>query len=220
MHGAYFSDRTEAGQALAEALDGYAGRDNVVVLALPRGGVPVAYEVARRLQAPLDVIVVRKIGTPGQQELAMGAVASGGALVRNEDVISSVGVDETVFTRAAQAQAQEVLERESRFRSGRAAPDLANKTVIVVDDGVATGATMRVALQALRQSGPASVAVAVPVAPRSTVQTMHDVADDVVCLATPSPFFAVGAWYENFPQVGDDEVRHLLEIAASDGSLD
>jgi putative phosphoribosyl transferase len=211
MHGAYFSDRIEAGRALAETLHDFFESDDVVVLALPRGGVPVGFEVARRLNVPLDVIVVRKIGTPGQQELAMGAVASGGALVRNEHVISSMRIDEATFDRMADQKRREVRDREQLFRGDREPLAVKEKVVIVVDDGVATGSTIIAALRALRQLGPARAIVAVPVAPPDTVAALSEIADEVVALETPTPFLAVGHWYQDFPQVPDNEVIRLLK---------
>jgi putative phosphoribosyl transferase len=214
MHNAYFSDRREAGRALAEALDAYSESDDVVVLALPRGGVPVGFEVAQRLNAPLDVIVVRKIGTPGHQELAMGAVASGGALVRNEQVISSMGVSEASFDRVADQKHREVRDREHLFRGDRDPLAVKDKVVIVIDDGIATGSTIIAAIQALKQLEPARVVAAVPVAPPEAVADLSELADEVVALKTPTPFMAVGAWYDSFPQVPDTEVIRLLKSAA------
>jgi putative phosphoribosyl transferase len=214
MHNAYFADRGEAGNALAEALATYADSDDVVVLALPRGGVPVGFEVARRLNVPLDVIVVRKIGAPGHQELAMGAVASGGALVRNEDVISSMRVDEATFDHVADQKRREVRDRERLFRGDRAPLAVKEKVVIVIDDGIATGSTITAAIQALKQLEPARVIAAVPVAPPDTVAALSKIADDVIALKTPTPFMAVGSWYGSFPQVPDTEVIRLLKDAA------
>jgi putative phosphoribosyl transferase len=214
MHKAYFADRREAGLALAEALDAHSDTDDVVVLALPRGGVPVGYEVARHLNAPLDVIVVRKIGTPGHQELAMGAVASGGALFRNEQVISSTGINEGAFNQVADQKHREVRDREHLFRGDRDPLAVRGKVVIVIDDGIATGSTITAAIQALRQIEPARVIAAVPVAPPATVAVLSEIADDVVALKTPTPFMAVGHWYQDFPQVPDKKVIRLLKKAA------
>jgi putative phosphoribosyl transferase len=211
MHNAYFADRAEAGRVLAEALDAYSETDDVVVLALPRGGVPIGFEVARRLNLPLDVIVVRKIGTPGQQELAMGAVASGGALVRNEHVISSLRIDEATFDRVADQKRREVRDREQLFRGDSEPIAVKGKVVIVVDDGVATGSTIIAALRALRHLEPARVIAAVPVAPPDAVAALSEIADEVVALETPTPFMAVGSWYGSFPQVPDNEVIRLLK---------
>ena len=215
MHEAHFADRREAGLALAEALDAYSNTADVVVLALPRGGVPVGYEVARHLDVPLDVLVVRKIGTPGHQELAMGAVASGGALVRNEQVITSIGVNEDVFNEVADQKHREVRDRERLFRGDRRPLALKKKVVIVIDDGVATGSTITAAIQALRQLEPARVITAVPVAPPNTVTALSEIADEIVALKTPTPFMAVGHWYHDFPQVPDKEVIRLLNQAAN-----
>jgi putative phosphoribosyl transferase len=210
-----FADRTAAGQALGQALAPYAGRDDVLVLALPRGGVPVAGEVAAALGAPLDVLIVRKLGVPWQEELAMGAVASGGARVLNEDVIAGGGIRPEQIEQATREQQREIERRERAYRGDRARPDPKGRRVILVDDGIATGATMRVAVQALRGLGAAAIVVAVPVAPPETVARLRAEADEVVCLAMPEPFYAVGSWYADFRQVSDDEVRRLLEAAWS-----
>jgi putative phosphoribosyl transferase len=214
MHRARFSDRIEAGQALAEALHDFSDGDDVVVLALPRGGVPVGFEVARGLNAPLDVIVVRKIGAPGQQELAMGAVASGGVIVRNESVLSAMRVDEATFSEAAEQKRLEVRERDTLFRGARDELAVSGKVVIVVDDGIATGSTVSAAVHALKQLEPARVVVAVPVASTEAVNALESLADDTVVLKTPTPFMAVGHWYDSFPQVPDKEVLRLLRTAA------
>ena len=210
MRNAHFADRTDAGRALAKALESYTETEDVVLLALPRGGVPVGFEVSQRLNVPLDVIIVRKIGTPGHQELAMGAVSSGGALVRNEDVIRSMGVDEATFDRVADRRFREVRDREHLFRGGRAPLDVKEKVVVVIDDGIATGSTITAAIQALRQLQPAHVIAAVPVAPPDTVAALSEIADEVVALKTPTPFMAVGSWYGSFPQVPDEDVKRLL----------
>ena len=208
-----FKDRTEAGQILAKALHRYADRDNVLVLALPRGGVPVAFEVARKLNAPLDVLVVRKLGVPGQPELAMGAVASGKILVINPDVVDALGISDITIHDAAEVQHREVSRREQLFRGDRPVPDVHSRVVIVVDDGVATGSTMRAAVSALHQQEPALIVVAVPTAPMKTVRMLRQVADRVVCLTTPDPFEAIRQSYDSFEQVSDDEVRRLLEAS-------
>jgi putative phosphoribosyl transferase len=210
-----FADRTAAGQALARALARYAGRDDVLVLALPRGGVPVAGEVAAALGAPLDVLIVRKLGVPWQEELAMGAVASGGARVLNEDVIAGGGIRPEQIEQATREQRREIERREQAYRGDRPHPEAKGKQVILVDDGIATGATMRVAVQALRGLGAAAIVVAIPVAPPDTVALLRGEADEVVCLAMPEPFYAVGSWYADFRQVSDEEVRRLLEAAWS-----
>lgn len=208
-----FSDRFSAGHRLAEDLGRYADNPDVVVLALPRGGVPVAYEVARALRAPLDVMVVRKLGVPGHAELAMGAIASGDVRVLNDDVIRSVGISTAAVDEAAANETAELERREQAYRGDRAALDVRGKTVLLVDDGLATGATMRAAAAAVRRRGPARVIVAVPVAAAGTGAELLDDADDVVCLATPEPFLAVGLWYEHFDQTTDEEVRTLLDRA-------
>jgi len=206
-----FIDRREAGRALAPQLQKYAGRDDVVVLALPRGGVPVAYEVANALGAPLDVFLVRKLGTPGHRELAMGAIASGGVRVLNEDVVRWYGIPEDAIEAVAREEAEELQRRERAYREGRVAPDLANRIVILVDDGLATGSTMRAAAQAMRAHHPARVVVAVPVGAPQTCRELSEVADEVICAHMPEPFSAVGQWYLNFDQTDDREVRDLLQ---------
>ena len=209
-----YRDRREAGQALADNLRHYAGRTDIVVLALPRGGVPVAYEVARALRAPLDIFVVRKLGVPGHEELAMGAVASGGARVLNEDVVRGLGIPEHAIDAVATWERRELARRERLYRDGRAAPDVRGKTVILVDDGLATGASMQAAIAALREHQPATIVVAVPTASRETCEALLEHVDDVICATTPEPFHAVGFWYEDFSQTTDEEVRELLARAA------
>jgi putative phosphoribosyl transferase len=209
-----FHDRTEAGRLLAEKLAAYANRPNVQVLALPRGGVPVAYQVARALHAPLDVFLVRKLGVPGHEELAMGAIASGGAHVLNEDVVQALGISQDVLASVAAEELQELERRERAYRGNRPPPDVRGRTVILVDDGLATGSTMRAAIAALRQQGPRRIVVAVPVAAPETCAELQAEADAVVCGATPEPFFSVGLWYHDFSQTRDQEVRDLLERAA------
>jgi predicted phosphoribosyltransferase len=208
-----FRDRTEAGRLLAEGLERYRGEPNVIVLALPRGGVPVAYEVAQALHAPLDVFVVRKLGAPGHEELAIGAIASGGTRVVNERVVRELGLDEGAVARAAAAEQRELARRERIYRGDQAPVDVEGCTVILIDDGLATGATMRAAALALRERNPARLVVAVPVAAKQTCDEFRDDVDEVVCALTPEPFFAVGAWYEDFAQTSDDEVRQLLQRA-------
>jgi putative phosphoribosyl transferase len=210
---ALFHDRADAGRELAESLASYAGDSNTIVLALPRGGVPVGYEIAKRLRIPLDVYVVRKLGVPGHEELAMGAVASDGSCVVDEALIESLGVDEMTLADVVQRELDEVRRREAAYRDGRREPDIAGKDVIVVDDGLATGATMRAASIALRRRAPASIVVAVPVAAARTCAGLRSVADRVVCPHTPEPFRAVGLYYENFEQTSDEEVLRLLEQA-------
>ena len=205
-----FATRTDAGRELARLLGDFAGRDDVTVLGLPRGGVPVAAEVARELHAPLDVFIVRKLGLPGHPEYAMGAIATGGVRVLNEDVIRRFDVTDDVVAAAA-AQEQLELERRDRlYRDGRPAPELRGRTVIVVDDGLATGATMRAAVEAVRAFEPHAVVVAVPVASRDACDELAGVADAIVCARTPDPFHAVGLWYEQFEQTSDEEVREAL----------
>ena len=208
-----FRDRVEAGDALAGLLGHYAGRPDVLVLALPRGGVPVAARVAEALGAPLDVFVVRKLGVPGQPELAMGAIATGGVRVVNEQVVGRLRLGEAELQRVAEAEERELARRERSYREGRGPPDLAGQVVILVDDGLATGSTMRAAVAAARRLGPARVVVAVPTAPASTCQRLGEEADEVVCATTPRPFRAVGYSYRSFPQTSDEEVRSLLRAA-------
>jgi predicted phosphoribosyltransferase len=208
-----FRDRFDAGRKLAGALERYAGRSDVVVLALPRGGVPVGYEVASRLGAPLDVFVVRKLGVPGQEELAMGAIASGGVRVQNDEIVRELGMSEDDIG-FVEAQEREELERRERlYRGGRPPLDVRGRTVILVDDGLATGSTMRAAVAALRRLDPARIVTAVPVSDASTCEALRREADEVVCAATPEPFVAVGLWYEDFSQTSDEEARTLLERA-------
>lgn len=205
-----FADRAEAGELLAERLRAYRDRDDVVVLALPRGGVPVGREVARALGVPLDVYVVRKLGVPGHEELAMGAIATGGVRLLNYDVIDALGIPMNVIDAVAAREQQELARREQAYRGDRGPIALTNKTVILVDDGLATGATMRAAVMAARQQQPARVIVAVPVGAVSTCADLAAEADDVVCVRTPDPFVAVGLWYRDFTPTTDHEVRSLL----------
>jgi predicted phosphoribosyltransferase len=205
-----FRNRTEAGRRLAEKLAAYAGRPDILVLALPRGGVPVGYEVARALGAPLDVFMVRKLGVPGYEELAMGAVATGGVRVLNDEIVRGLGISEHEIDAAVARELQELARRERLYRGARPPPDVAGRTVVLVDDGLATGATMRAAVAAVRQQKPARIVVAVPTASPETCEAMKAEADDVICAMTPEPFFAVGHWYEDFTQTTDDEVRELL----------
>jgi putative phosphoribosyl transferase len=209
-----YQDRRHAGRVLAAALREYEGARDVVILAIPRGGVPVAYEIATRLGAPLDVFVVRKLGVPGHEELAMGAIASGGVTVFNRNVIEKLGIPEAALRRVTAAERAELERREQVYREGRPPLDLTEKTCILVDDGLATGSTMRAAVAALRQRRARSVVVAVPIAAPTTCEELGYEADDVVCAATPEPFVAVGLWYADFAQTTDDEVRELLAAAA------
>jgi predicted phosphoribosyltransferase len=210
-----FRDRIEAGRMLAEALRGYANRDDVVVLALPRGGVPVGYEVAKALNAPLDVFVVRKLGLPGQEELAMGAIASGGARVLNTELIRALSIPDEVVEEVTREEQRELERREREYRDGRPPIDVRGRTVILVDDGLATGSSMRAAVLALKQKEPREIVVAVPVAPRQSCMELELVADRVVCAVTPEPFWGVGQWYGDFSQTSDEEVRELLRRAAN-----
>jgi predicted phosphoribosyltransferase len=206
-----FTDRHEAGRILASQLRKYAGRSDVVVLALPRGGVPVAYEVAEGLEAPLDLFLVRKLGTPGHRELAMGAIASGGVRVLNSDVVRWYAIPDAVIDAVAEEEQHELERREDLYREGRPAVPLAEQIVILVDDGLATGSTMRAAVEAVRQRKPSQVVVAVPVGAKETCAELADLADEVVCARMPEPFSAVGQWYLDFSQTTDDEVCHLLK---------
>ena len=209
-----FSDRHDAGRRLAATLRPYAGRADVLVLALPRGGVPVGYEVARALGAPLDVMQVRKLGVPGHEELAMGAIASGGVRIVSQDVVELLQIPERVIATVAAAEERELDRRERMYRQGRPFPDVRGRTVILVDDGLATGSTMRAAAAALRAGGADRLVAAVPVAPKETCDALRKVVDEVVCTVTPQSFRAVGEWYEDFTQVEDEEVRNLLSQAA------
>lgn len=213
MTGVRFRDRVDAGQQLAAKLTEYAGRPDVLVLGLPRGGVPVAFEVAKALNARLDMFLVRKLGVPGHEELAMGAIASGGVRVLNDEVMDMLRVPDHVVDAVAEREQQELERRENAYREGRPPPEVRGQTVILVDDGLATGSTMRAAAEALRQQAPRHLIVAVPVAARETCDEFRDRVDDVVCASTPEPFHAVGQWYENFSQTTDDEVRELLRQA-------
>jgi putative phosphoribosyl transferase len=209
-----YQDRRDAGRVLASALVSYAGRSDVTVLALPRGGVPVAYEVARHLGAPLDILVVRKLGVPGHEELAMGALASGDVQVMNEEVVSALGISQGAVALAVARESRELARRERAYRGKRPPLDVSGRTVILVDDGLATGSTMRAAVAGLRQRGPERIVVGVPIAAPSTCEEFAYEVDDIVCAATPEPFYAVALWYADFPQTTDQEVRELLETAA------
>ena len=219
MKGQRFRDRTQAGQLLATKLTAYANRPDVLVLALPRGGVPVAFEVARALHAPLDVLIVRKLGVPGQEELAMGAIASGGVRVLNDDVVQVLALPEEVIKTVAAREQHEVERRARLYRGERPASDVRGRSVILVDDGMATGATMRAAVAAVRQQQPARIVIAVPAAASATCEECAAEADEVVCVSRPEVFFAVGFWYERFSQTTDEEVRDLLQQAAHEPSL-
>jgi len=211
-----YRDRTEAGRRLAAQLTDYANRPDVLVLALPRGGVPVAYEVAKALRAPLDIFLVRKLGVPGHEELAMGAIATGGVRVLNEDVMRYISISDAAIDAVAAKEQRELERREQLYRGDRPAPDVKGQTVILVDDGLATGSTMRAAAAALRQQKPARIVVAVPVSAVQTCDEYRMGVDEIVCAVTPEPFHAVGMWYEDFSQTTDEEVRELLARAADE----
>lgn len=204
-----FRDRNDAGKQLAHRLEHLKGRD-VVVLALPRGGVPVAFEIAQALHAPLDVLIVRKLGVPGHEELAMGAIASGGVRVLNDDIIRELAITQEAIDREIAQETQELEHREKLYRGNKPFPKLENKIVVVVDDGIATGATMRAAVAALKLHKPQQLIVAAPTSALDTYRRLEREADEVICLAAPEPYIAVGLWYEHFPQTSDEEVRALL----------
>ncbi len=208
-----FRNRSDAGAELARRLADFTGRDDVVVLALPRGGVPVGYEVAQALRVPLDVFVVRKLGTPGQPELAMGAIASGGRRVLNRDVVDSLGIPDWLIDQVAHNEQTELERREHQYRGQRSPLDVTGRTVILVDDGLATGSTMRAAAAALRARNARRIIVAVPVAAKSNCDQLRSEGLEVICPNTPEPFLAVGQWYRDFSQTSDDEVRELLDRA-------
>ena len=210
-----FQNRTEAGRRLAAALVRYAGRNDVLVLGLPRGGVPVAFEIASSLDAPLDVFIVRKLGLPGHEEFGIGAIASGGMRIVDESVLRAYGVDADTLDQITTRELRELGRREQLYRDGRPFPAIENRIVILVDDGLATGSTMRAAVAALREKRPREIVVAVPVGARETCAAMAALADEIVCLETPDPFYAVGLWYMNFEQTEDEEVHDLLERAAA-----
>lgn len=209
-----FHDRTEAGKQLGQALIRYADRPEVLVLALPRGGVPVAFEVAQALKAGLDVFVVRKLGVPGHEELAMGAIASGGVRVLNEPVVAGCGLAPHTIEAVAARELRELQRREHAYRDGRPPPEIRGRTIILVDDGIATGATMRAAVTALRRKDAARIVVAVPVAAPSTIERMRPEVDELVALLTPGSFAGVGQWYDDFAQTTDEQVRALLAQAS------
>jgi len=209
-----FQDRTDAGQQLAQKLNEYAGRPDVVVLALPRGGVPVAYEVAQALQAPLDVFLVRKLSLPGHEELAMGAIASGGVRILNQEVINAMRIPGDVIDAISQREQQELARQEQLYRNDNPTPSLQDQIAILVDDGLATGASMAAAVMALRAREPEEIVVAVPIGDTESCERFAQRVDRMICLETPDPFFGVGLWYENFTQVRDEEVRDLLIRAA------
>lgn len=214
-----FKDRTAAGRFLAKELVEYANRPDVLVLALPRGGVPVAFEVAQALNVPLDVLVVRKLGVPGDRELAMGAIASGGVRILNENIVSQSRISDDAIAKITTQEEQELARREHLYRGDRPFPDLHGRTVILIDDGLATGATMWAAVLAVRQKYPREIVVAVPVGAPETFQKLASKVETIVCTATPNPFYSVGLWYENFPQTTDSEVHDLLAKATHNHQL-
>lgn len=209
-----FNDRTDAGRRLAKRLSEYANRDDVLILALPRGGVPVAFEVAKELNVKMDVFIVRKLGVPGNEELAMGAIASDNTRVLNDDVVRSFQIPQKVIDEVAADELRELERREHIYRGNRPKPNISGSTIILVDDGLATGATMRAAAAAVKTKNPAKVVIAVPVAAPDTCGEFRNEVDKIVCFATPEPFYGVGAWYEDFSQTTDKEVCDLLDRAA------
>jgi putative phosphoribosyl transferase len=214
-----FHHRTEAGQLLAGKLTAYKDRQDVLVLALPRGGVPVAFEIAKALHVPLDILVVRKLGTPGQEELAMGAITTGGVRVLNSNIVQVMGIPRHVIDSVTAHEQQELRRREHLYRGDRPLPTIQGQTIILVDDGMATGATMRVAATAMKQYQPAHIVIAVPVAAPTTCTELAEEGFEVVTLIRPEPFYAVGFWYEQFTQTSDQEVRDLLEQAWNEHSV-
>jgi putative phosphoribosyl transferase len=209
-----FKNRSEAGQLLAGALDHYRDRPDALVLALPRGGVPVGYEIAKTLHLPLDVFIVRKLGVPGEEELAMGAIASGGVRSLNKSVIEQLGIPESIIDSVSDREARELERRELLYRGDKPPINVSNRVVILVDDGLATGSTMKAAVAALRRQNPSRIVVAVPTAPPDACDEIRPNADELVCAVTPEPFFSVGLWYEHFDQTSDAEVTELLHRAA------
>jgi predicted phosphoribosyltransferase len=214
-----FRDRAEAGQFLAQKLRRYARRPDVLVLGLPRGGVPVAYEVARELQAPLDVCLVRKLGVPGHEELAMGAISSGGVRVLNDDIIEALQILPEMIEEVTSEERHELERRERLYRDDRPAPEVRGRIVVLIDDGLATGSTMRAAVAGLRQRQPGRIVVAVPVGAADTCAEFKEIADEVICARTPDPFLAVGLWYGDFSQTTDAEVRALLRRSVEQRAL-
>ena len=210
-----YKNRSEAGKTLAAQLSHYANRDDVIVLALPRGGVPVAFEVAKALHTPLDIFLVRKLGVPGHEELAMGAIASGGVRVLNDSTVEYLDIPKGVIDSITATELKELERRERLYRGDRPEPDVQRKTVILIDDGLATGSTMRAAASALRRKGPEKIVVAVPVSAPQTCDEYRMGVDEVICAVTPEPFYGVGQWYWDFSQTTDDEVQTLLEQARS-----
>lgn len=210
-----FSDRQDAGRKLAERLADYEGREDTLILALPRGGLPVALEVAKKLRAELDILIVRKLGVPGHEELAMGAIASGGVRYLNEHLVASLGIPEHRIERTTADEQAELKRRERLYRGDRPPVEVRGRTVILIDDGLATGATVRAGIAALKELEPARLIVAVPTAPKETCESLKNDVDEVICLATPAPFMAVGQSYRHFPQTSDEEVKLILDEAAT-----
>jgi predicted phosphoribosyltransferase len=210
-----FKNRMDAGRKLAGELSEYANRRDVILLALPRGGVPVAYEIAKQLNVPMDIFLVRKLGVPGNKELAMGAIASEDTRVLNQDIIRSFGISDRTISKVAADERGELQRRERLYRGDRKRPEIKGRTVILIDDGLATGATMLAAVKALRSKTPSKIVIAVPVASLDTCRTFEREVDDIICGATPEPFYGVGAWYEDFRQVSDEEVCDMLEKSMS-----
>ncbi len=211
-----FNDRSDAGKALAEKLKEFGGRRDVVLLALPRGGVPVAFEVARKLELPLDVFIVRKLGVPGHEELAMGAIASGGIRVLNEAVVKQMHISDKDIAAALAVESRELERRERAYRAAGHQVQLEDRTVVLIDDGLATGTTMRAAVKALRAKRPAKIVVAVPVGAKSSCEELKTEAEQVICLRMPEPLYAIGQWYKDFRQTSDEEVRFLLDELRGD----
>jgi len=211
----YFRDRTEAGQVLARCLQQYKNQPDVLILGLPRGGVPVAYEVAREMKAPLDVFIVRKLGVPGHEELGMGAIATGGVRILQDGIVRELGISPQTIEAVSAREQAELERRERLYRGDRPAPTIKGRTIVIVDDGLATGSTMKAAIQAVRQQDPRQVIVAVPTAPSETCEQLKGSADEVVCALTPEPFFAVGGSYADFTQITDEEVRDLIASAVN-----
>jgi predicted phosphoribosyltransferase len=211
---AIFKDRRDAGRKLAKKLTAYANRSDVIVLALPRGGVPVAYEVALALNAPLEIFIVRKLGLPGHEELAMGAIATGGARVINQDIVRNFNVPQGLIEAVVRRELKELERRERLYRGDRAVREIHDRTVILIDDGLATGASMHAAIIGLRARDPARIVIAVPTAALETCEAFKDMVDEIICATTPEPFYGVSRWYEDFSQTSDEEVPTLLEEAA------
>lgn len=208
-----YVDRTEAGKILAAHLKQYRNQKDIIVLALPRGGVPVGYEIAKSLPAPLDIFIVRKLGVPWHEELAMGAIASGNTILFNEEIVRQLNISKPEIEKVIKSEEMELNRREHEYRGNRPLPSLKDKTVILVDDGIATGATMKAAIMGIRKQNPKKIVVAAPVAALDTYQEIRTMADEVICPLIPSEFFAVAAWYENFPQTTDEEVFELMSVS-------